>query len=173
MKRLFAIFLVLWSLPTAAAVDDPIDGPATVVDGDHLRVGGRVVRLYGIDAPDPGQRCPGPDRIHDCGHIAATGLMDLTAGLTRVNCEALGTGPDGITIARCRDSLGFDLSRQMLYTGWAFASPAAAAGFHAEEQRARTARRGMWKWQVTPPWVWRQKPDAGATAGQRSDRRTE
>ena len=140
------------SLPAVAAT--MVSGPVEVLEGDLLRVGGQTVRLYGIDAPEKGQMCAGPKREHDCGHIAATGLMDLTAGVERVTCEILGKAFDGNPIARCIDPQGFDLSRQMLYTGWAFATPAASVGFHQLAEDAQSARRGMWKWQVMRPWRW-------------------
>ncbi len=133
----------------------PVVGKPVVLEGDILTVGTKTFRLYGIDAPQMGQMCKGPKRLHDCGHIAATGLMDLTAGVKSVACEPLGPDPDGIMIARCLDPQGFDLSRQMIYTGWAFASPRSSDDFHQLESRSRKAKRGMWKWTVVPPWTWR------------------
>lgn len=141
-------------LPDMAEAGEKISGPPTILEGDVVEIGGRKLRLYGIDAPDTGQMCQGPKREHNCGRIATTGLMDLTAGLTSITCEVLGTGYGGQTIARCRDPQGFDLSRQMIYTGWAFATPAASLEFHQLQEKSQQARRGMWKWQVMRPWRW-------------------
>jgi endonuclease YncB( thermonuclease family) len=155
MKHILAALLIIWASPLWAEETRTFSGPPRILEGDLLRVGDRTVRLYGIDAPDKGQMCQGPSRVHDCGHISATGLMDLTAGVNRVDCEVLGKGPGGTEIARCLDPQGFDLSRQMIYTGWAFATPRASRAFHKLEAKVRWVNRGMWKWQVTAPWEWR------------------
>ncbi len=133
----------------------PVVGKPVVLEGDILTVEAKRFRLYGIDAPEKGQMCKGSKRLHDCGHIAATGLMDLTAGVKSIACEPLGPDPEGIMIARCLDPEGFDLSRQMIYTGWAFASPKSSEDFHQLESKSRAAKRGFWKWAVVPPWQWR------------------
>jgi len=133
----------------------PIVGKPVVLEGDLLTVGSHKFRLYGIDAPEKGQTCQAKSRVLDCGRIAATGLMDLTAGVNSVSCEPLGPDPAGVMIVRCLDPQGFDLSRQMLYTGWALATPKSSKAFHDLEAKSRAAKRGLWKWQVTPPWVWR------------------
>jgi len=133
----------------------PIVGKPVVLEGDLLTVGSHTLRLYGIAAPEKGQTCKTKSRVLDCGRIAATGLMDLTAGVDSVSCEPLGLDPDGVMIVRCLDPQGFDLSRQMLYTGWALATPKSSRAFHDLEAKSRVAKRGMWKWQVTPPWQWR------------------
>jgi len=138
-----------------AVGSEKITGQPQVIEGDILKVGGQMFRLYGIDAPEMGQTCMGPKREYDCGRIATTGLMDLTAGVKSVTCEKKETGSDGITIARCLDPEGFDLSRQMIYTGWALALPDAGAGLHQLQAKSRQARRGLWKGEVTPPWDWR------------------
>jgi len=139
----------------AAAGSEKTSGQPQVMEGDILKVGEQVFRLYGIDAPELAQTCKGPKREYNCGRIAATGLMDLTAGVKTVTCEKQGVGPDGVTVARCLDPEGFDLSRQMIYTGWAMALPSASAGFHQLEAKSRQAKRGLWKGEVMPPWDWR------------------
>jgi len=130
-------------------------GKPVVLEGDLLSIGSQTFRLYGIDAPEKEQTCKGKNRTYDCGHISTTGLMDLTAGVSSVACEPLGPDPEGVMIARCLDPEGFDLSRQMIYTGWALASPRSSEDLHQLEAKSRAARRGLWKWQVTPPWQWR------------------
>jgi len=155
---LFAAFIVGGFVSSTALMAEgrtSVVGKPTVIEGDILTVGSQTFRLYGIDAPEKGQTCKTKSRELDCGRIAATGLMDLTAGVDSVACEPLGPDPAGVMIVRCLDPQGFDLSRQMLYTGWALATPKSSKAFHDLEAKSRAAKRGLWKWQVTPPWVWR------------------
>jgi len=130
-------------------------GAPQVIEGDLLKVGDTLVRLYGIDAPERDQTCRGETREYDCGYISATGLMDLTAGLSSITCRIEGRTADGATVASCSDPHGFDLSQQMIYTGWALALPGAEARYHRIQEKSRAAKRGLWKGTVTPPWEWR------------------
>jgi len=155
MRLIVVLVSIFSALPVEAAELVRFSGPPHVLEGDVLDVGTRRVRLYGIDAPEIKQTCQGPKRLHPCGKIAATGLMDVTAGATEITCKAFGTSAEGLTIAQCLDPQGFDLSRQMLYTGWALATPKASAAFHQLEQASRAAGRGLWRWRVTAPWLWR------------------
>jgi len=146
---------VLLPISVGAEQGGSIVGPPKVIEGDLLKVGNTVVRLYGIDAPERDQTCRGESREYDCGYIAATGLMDLTAGLSSITCRIEGRTADGTTVASCSDPHGFDLSQQMIHTGWALALPGAEARYHRIEEKSRAAKRGLWKGTVTPPWEWR------------------
>ena len=137
-----------------AEVKSLIAGPPRVVEGDLLFVGETRVRLYAIDAPELDQMCERKTRQYPCGRVAATGLMDLTAGVARITCIPKGKAGDGTIIALCKDAQGFDLSQQMLYTGWALALPDASNLFHQIQEKSQKAKRGLWKGQVIPPWRW-------------------
>ncbi len=133
-----------------------VAGPPSIIDGDTLAVQGRVIRLYGIDAPELGQACRIGARAYDCGRIARTALLDLTAGVT-VSCKLAPASPeDGADgrIGRCSAD-GYDLSEGMAYTGWALALRPVSERYVAFEERARAARRGLWKGQFVAPWDWR------------------
>ncbi|HFD16597.1 MAG TPA: thermonuclease family protein [Rhodospirillales bacterium] len=149
MRRVALLLLVI-ALPARA---ESLSGPARVIGGDRLEVAGRTLRLAGIDAPEPGQRCTRDGREYSCGRIAATALMDLTAGVT-VACEILGAGDPAP--ARCRLPDGYDLSEGMVYTGWALAFPREDNPLLAQETIARERRHGLWRGRFVPPWKWRQ-----------------
>ena len=125
-----------------------------VIDGDTIELDGRTFRLYGIDAPELGQTCLIRERPYDCGAVARAALLDLTAGAT-VTCEtapptpghAAGDGRSGICNAR-----GYDLSEGMTYTGWALALRRVSDRYLIFEERARAARRGLWKGRFDTPW---------------------
>ena len=154
LRYLFAaVTLLAVSCPPALA---EVAGPPSVIDGDTVEVQGRVIRLYGIDAPELGQTCRIGARAYDCGRIARTALLDLTAGVT-VSCKLAPASPeDGADgrIGRCSAD-GYDLSEGMAYTGWALALRRVSERYVAFEDRARAARRGLWKGQFVAPWDWR------------------
>src|SRR5690349_499698 len=109
-------------LATATAARADIVGNAEVVDSSTIEIAGRRIRLYGIDAPDPQQRCDGLDgRNWACGLRAAAYLHELVGG-RRIACIAHGRGRDGDTVAACFDGAA-DLARAMVRAGYAIALP--------------------------------------------------
>ncbi len=157
LLRLILTLALLSAMSSPPALAE-VAGPPRVVDGDTLEVQGTVIRLYGIDAPELGQICRIAERAYDCGQIARTALLDLTAGVT-VSCELAPAsrdddGADG-RIGRCSAD-GYDLSEGMTYTGWALASRRVSKRYVAFEDGARAARRGLWRGQFVAPWDWRE-----------------
>ncbi len=162
LRYLFAALgLALSAVLAGPSARAEVAGPPEIIDGDTVEVQGRVIRLYGIDAPELGQTCRIGARAYACGRIARTALLDLTAGVT-VRCELAPAGPeDGaehsgaeVRIGRCRAD-GYDLSEGMAYTGWALALRPVSERYVAFEARARAARRGLWKGRFVTPWDWR------------------
>lgn len=130
--------------------------PANAVAGDIIATGGKQYCLFGVDAPEPGQRCTLPSgKTFNCGRIATTALMDLLAGAS-VRCRPTGQTRQGCAIARC-EADGFDLSANMVHTGWALAGPGAPPQFRELQTRAKRRRNGLWRGQFDPPWEWRRK----------------
>jgi endonuclease YncB( thermonuclease family) len=144
--------LLLAAVPSGAAAEE-IRGVPEVIDGDTLVLEDRRLRLAGVDAPEPGQQCWLGGGLYDCGKVARTGLLDLTAGV-EVVCRPLGPGPDGTTLARCT-AAGYDLSEGMAYTGWALANRDHTMRYLRFEAQARSAGRGLWKGAFVTPWDWR------------------
>ena len=154
--RLTLTLALLVAGPIGAPALAEVAGPPSVIDGDTIEVQGTVIRLYGIDAPELGQACRIGERAYDCGRIARTALLDLTAGAT-VSCQLAPASPEDDAdgrIGRCSAD-GYDLSEGMAYTGWALALRPVSERYVAFEERARAARRGLWKGQFVAPWDWR------------------
>ena len=152
-----------WVLGIAslAAVDGlaaaDLTGTPRVIDGDTIELDGRTVRLHGVDAPELGQTCRIKGRPFDCGEVARTALLDLTAGTTVICAfvapaagEAGAEGRPG----RCA-AAGYDLSEGMAYTGWALAERDVSQRYVRHEEGARKARRGLWRGDFVAPWDWR------------------
>ena len=150
---MLALLSILSNPPALAEVA----GPPRVIDGDTVEVQGTVIRLYGIDAPELGQSCRIGTRAYDCGQIARTALLDLTAGAA-VTCKLAPPSPEDSDtdgrIGRCSAD-GYDLSEGMTYTGWALALRPVSKRYVAFEERAQAARRGLWKGLFVVPWEWR------------------
>ena len=133
------------TLPAWAAEMAPqaVSGPATVIDGSTLEIGGRRLRLYGIDAPDLDQTCSdGHERDYSCGRGAAEALAARIGGES-VTCAPRGADPDGTARALCRRD-GDDLAAWMVTNGYAIADRSASAAYEAQDRRAWGRRVGLW-----------------------------
>ncbi len=157
-RSLVVLLAAVWLLAmTGHPALAEITGRPKIVDGDTLELQGQAIRLYGIDAPELGQACTIKERTYDCGMVARTALLDLTAGVA-VTCKvvpaepgrAAGDGRSGRCFAQ-----GYDLSEGMAYTGWALALREVSERYLVFEERAQAAGRGLWKGRFVTPWDWR------------------
>ena len=135
------------------------EGPATVVDGDTLVVGGKEITLYGIDAPELAQTCAFRQKTIRCGALSADALRDLIAGADKVICTDRGRDREGRRLGLCTVG-GFDLSRNMVHTGWALAWRRYSAKYVSVEKKAAAGKRGLWRGPFEKPWDWRRAQPA-------------
>jgi endonuclease YncB( thermonuclease family) len=137
----------------------PIVGQAWIVDGDSLRMGGRSIRLDGIDAPEWDQTCrDAGGRTWRCGQAAKQALRERLRGQT-VSCRPRAIDRYGRTIAVCALADGSDLNAWMVQQGFAIASGFSGT-YAAEEAEAKAAKRGIWDGTFISPASWRrQKSD--------------
>ena len=87
------LIVLLAAAIACGAVAGDVAGVATVEDGDSLAIGGRKIRLHGVDAPESSQLCRGEDSSqYRCGAQAAN---DLDAFIARrpVNCSPVSFDP--------------------------------------------------------------------------------
>jgi len=109
--------------PAKPARPNEISGPAEVIDTATLRVGGKLVRLFGVEWVRGGQ---------------AEELTRYLAGRV-VACQ-----PVAGSEARLCSVDGRDLSEVVLFNGGGRASPEATPDLVAAEDRARAERLGVW-----------------------------
>ncbi len=134
-----------WSTPNAQI---------RIVDGDTLRLGDRMLRLHGVDAPERGQFCTDAQgRLYDCGTSAAAGLAELV-GERGVDCRVAGRDRFGRALGACRAG-NIDLNASMVMAGWALADTGAVPTLGQYEAAARQAQRGLWTGGFEPPAHWR------------------
>jgi endonuclease YncB( thermonuclease family) len=147
---------ILLTMSLQAAHGETLTGRVSVIDGDTLEMHGQRIRLFGIDAPESGQRCSQADgRQWRCGREAAFALDDLVQGHT-VTCVGRDTDRWGRIIAVC-DIGGVDLGQRMVESGWATAYRRYSRNYVPAEDRARSAARGIWSGSFEDPEYWRQK----------------
>jgi len=141
MKAMMLSALLLLAEPAAAQ---------TAVDGDTIKMDGRLYDLHGIDAPEMAQTCIDG---WPAGFEARKALTELMRGHT-VTCEAPIIDLEGKPVATCKAD-DTDLSSAMVLAGEAFAFTARSAKYVAEEAEANAAARGIHAHNCTLPWDWR------------------
>ena len=136
--------------PISRAAGQTIEGLATVIDGDELRVGDSLIRLFGIAAPDISSNL-GPD-----ARLYLQGLADGQ----QIVCTEVDRNMEEQSIAICTIE-GTDLATELLAQGLAAvyrvgAPPTLeerelAARYDTEEADARERKLGIWAPRDTAP----------------------
>lgn len=145
-----------------------VGGEPRVIDGDTLQLGGNIVQLYGIDAPELGQLCETDGSLWACGVEAALALRKLvTFGGHQLHCSPWANSPGertahGGTVEVCEVSHE-DVALVMLHNGYGVALPGSFPDYLDAQEQARQARLGIWHSNFVSPWIWR-----AGTAGQRT-----
>ena len=153
IRYLITLALVMF-LPVPALAD--ITGQACVIDGDTLEIDGQRIRLHGIDAPESKQLCrKGGEEPWRCGNDATSALKAFL-GSRPVSCEELDRDRYRRVVAKCAVE-GVDIGEWMVSQGWAVAYYLYSYEYSRAEQRARSARRGMWAGEFEKPWEWRKQ----------------
>ncbi len=142
-----------FSRPRHAGSAETLRGPARVVDGDTLDVGGRKVRLLGIDAPERSQTCRRGGETYACGH-EATAMHELVGD--GVVCQGRDTDRYGRLVAVCFHGRR-DINAAMVEQGWAVAYRQYSTDYVEAETTAHAARRGLWAGSFDQPQDWRRQ----------------
>lgn len=137
-------------LPTPAAIAKTESAALRVIDGDTIEVEGRVVQLFGIDAPELGQACRRDDTLDHCGLHAAFALRKLLlASESPITCLAQ---PNGAEVCHLGNE---DVSVVLLHQGYATALPGAFVDYRDAQAGAKNAGLGIWGGTFVPPEQWR------------------
>ncbi len=135
-----------------------IKGKACVHDGDSLTVGGRELRLFGIDAPELKQKCYSGNKKISCGVESRGVLEDMLSGKD-VFCSDLDTDQYKRTSGNCYFINGagskINIGQEMVKSGYALAYRTYSMRFVVNEQYAKAMRRGIWQYSFKRPWNWR------------------
>jgi endonuclease YncB( thermonuclease family) len=139
------------SMLLSARPGEVITGSARAIDGDSPVVGGREIRIEGIDAPEMRQTCQRGGEEWRCGLDAARRLRTIIDAGT-VACTTRGTDRFGRTLAVCRDRERADIGARLVGEGYAVSF---GLGYLLEETRARLGGRGLWGSTFERPAEWR------------------
>jgi endonuclease YncB( thermonuclease family) len=159
IKRIFCLvaFVDLFSNgmdAAAKASEGPLQGRATVIDGDTLEIQGTRIRLFGIDAPESAQTCLDQSgRPYRCGQRAAFALANKV-GARVVSCQPTGKDRYDRVVARCSVA-GEDLQAWIVLNGHALAFRRYSKSYRHYEAEAKARKAGMWKGSFEAPWDWR------------------
>ena len=126
-----------------------------ITDGDTIRIGDERIRFSGIDAPEIKQTCIHQELEFNCGEFSKNLLIKKIAN-QEVSCIRESKDQYGRTLAECfvgKESLSSYLVRE----GYAFAYRKYSNKFVADEEYAKTNRKGMWSMQFILPWEYRRQ----------------
>jgi endonuclease YncB( thermonuclease family) len=119
-----------------------VEGRATVVGGDLLKVGTTTVRLSGIEAPEREQRCGRDNNRWRCAEAAQSALLKVVSGRT-IRCRLSGSDKAGNPLGYCSiDSV--DINADLVRQGYVFAEGGMFSRYAVQERDARNAKVGMW-----------------------------
>lgn len=127
---------------------------AQVVSADTLIIGGRYLRLFGIDAPENNQTCADrTGRAYACGRQATSWLKGWIAD-NELECRIIQQDQRGNMIGIC--SLGaYDLGAALVNAGWAVVYSEHSDIYMPYQVQAQQNARGLWQGEFYMPWDWR------------------
>jgi len=138
---LFLIFVAV-TLKSSPANSEEVSGFASVQSGNQILIGKRVVRLFGIRAPQRDDICQIGEQHMKCGVVAWSELIRLADGW-HVSCDIELKAKDGTDYATCYIGER-DVNETMVRSGWAKAMRKQTKRYVVDEDDAKNYNRGLW-----------------------------
>lgn len=131
-----------------------LEGRATALTGDTLRIAGTNVLLDGIEAPEGTQSCGRANGSWRCGAAAKEALSGIVRG-RRVTCDILG---EEETVKRARCYVGDeDVAAGLVRKGNVFADGGFWGSYSGLENEAKEQKVGLWAGEAERPQDYRDK----------------
>jgi len=148
--------LAVAAVASRAVADDlPIyRGSAEVAGPAMLRLDGKRIVLWGLDAPVRGQPCYAGDKAWDCATASAKTLLNLV-GDQQIACEQRRVDQFGRVFAVCKAG-EVDINRALVEAGMAVALPKETSDYVAAEAEAKAKGVGVWRGPFTAPADYRE-----------------
>ncbi len=149
---LFSILIILLSLPNlSVSAEKTIIGKAQVIDGDTIKVNGKKIRLFGIDAPEKNQICTKNSNYYNCGSTSTKFLKEIIKNET-IECTYKNLDRYGRILGICGDING-----KMVEFGHAVAYVRYSKKYLPLQKKAKNEKRGIWSGKFDMPEDWRRK----------------
>jgi endonuclease YncB( thermonuclease family) len=159
--RIFATGTRPYRWPDANHLDldsgyaETVRGTVRIVDGGTIEIKDQKIRLWGIDAPEPAQRCTESGVPYPCG-LDASRALAKQIGRKPVICTHRDTDLYGRMVAVCSVE-GMDISKWMVMEGQAIAFRKYSRDYVADEDHAKAAKMGMWAGKFQDPSEFRRQ----------------
>lgn len=135
----------------------PVQGRATVIDGDTIEIAGQRIRFNGIDAPEGQQSCKdAKGSAYACGRKSANALNNFLAASRPTRCTFVSRDQYDRYVGDCSRADGRSVQAWLVENGHALDWPRYSGGAYVGQQdAAKQARRGLWQGDFLAPWDWR------------------
>ena len=146
---------------TPVGLIDSIRDPQEIeiLDGDTIKLNGRRIRLYGIDAPERGQHCRDQNaEPYACGTDSAYHLWEMLQH-ERLWCELIQVDRYNRELAICKTRSGDDIGAHQVRDGMAIAYTRYTNQYRHEQAEAKAAARGLWRGTFTEPETYRHQAE--------------
>jgi endonuclease YncB( thermonuclease family) len=120
-----------------------VNGRATALSGDTLRVGSTTIAMAGIEAPLNGQMCSSGSARHWRCDAAAKAELARLAESGRVACKLSRADANGRRAGSCKIG-DRDIAAELVRSGHVFADTGLFSSYATLEQEARAAKLGVW-----------------------------
>lgn len=148
VAALFALLLLAAARLDVTPEPTSLAGTPYVHDGDTISLGGRRMRLLGLDAPELDQTCRRQGAEYRCDMEARDALRRLVAG--GATCQGWRRDRYDRLLVTCL-RVGDDVNARLVAEGWAIAY----GDYDEQERQARYTGRGLWAGEFARPAVWR------------------
>lgn len=130
-----------------------------VIDGDTIKIQGKSVRLFAIDAPEKKQLCYKDSIAWDCGMKAKEVLEEIIKD-QKISCIPKAKDKYKRTIAICFAG-SVEINQEMVKKGFAVAVPELGGkDYIVYEEYAKKNKLGIWQGSFELPSLWRKTQKA-------------
>lgn len=131
-----------------------ISGKADFLSANVLYIGGRYVKLFGIDAPDIDQICSDSfEASYNCGEEAVSWIRSWIDD-NYIDCYLLKIYPNGQDLATCLWG-DYDIGAALVGAGWGIANREESDIYVPYQVKAKTEQSGLWQGTFYLPEDWR------------------
>jgi len=147
--------MLFGSAAATVAEDLPVHrGSAEVTGPAMLKLEGKRILLWGVDAPVRGQPCHSGNKTWDCATASAKTLLNIV-GNQEISCQTRRVDQFGRVFAVCKAG-EIDVNRALVEAGMAVALPQETMDYVAAEAAAKDKGIGVWRGPFMAPADYRE-----------------